>query len=540
MISCAPRTTATPTDAHYLGGCLLLDNLVWGSTLLTLAAQPPDPRLVGRSWRRTWRRRLAAARPYAETWLRHPRRDDYWRRGSVGEDPGALACPVFLVGGWADGYTDAVPRLLAGLQVPRRAWVGPWGHVYPHNGVPGPAVGFLQEALGWWRRWLGQPGAAGPDDVPVRLWLPSAAPPDASAAERPGRWLGEEGWPPAGIVRRDWRLAPGRLFPADGAGVEGATAETALAHVSPASVGATGGAWCPFGADGELPGDQRPDDARSLLFDSAPLAAPIELLGAVEVALELAVDRPLAQLAVRLCAVAPDGSSARLAYGVLDLTHRDGHERPEPLVPGRRLRVRLALGQTAAQVPAGDRLRLALSTGYWPQVWPAPWPVRLTVFPAASRLAMPLRPPRWEAALRPLPPPETAGGPAVTDLDPETSHRSVRRDGHGGLVHRVVTGADRAGDGVAMSRLDGHGLEVGHGVWETYRIRDDDPLSADAEVVQRTVLRRRGWEVRTETRSRLTADAASFRLRSELRAEEAGGEVVERRWESRVPRDLAG
>ena len=73
-------------------------------------------------------------------------------------------------------------------------------------------------------------------------------------------------------------------------------------------VGLAAGDWCGFGGAAEAPGDQREDDARSLTFDSAPLAERLEILGAPVVTLELAVDRPAAQLAVRLNDVTPDGS----------------------------------------------------------------------------------------------------------------------------------------------------------------------------------------------------------------------------------------
>jgi len=131
-------------DAHYMGGCLLNENLTWDSVLLTFAALPPDPALVGERWREVWADRLERAVFFPELWLRHPHRDDYWRHGSVGEDPGRIGCPVYAVGGWADGYTNAIPRLLASLRAPRKGLVGPWGHEYPHDGAPGPAIGFQQ------------------------------------------------------------------------------------------------------------------------------------------------------------------------------------------------------------------------------------------------------------------------------------------------------------------------------------------------------------------------------------------------------------
>src|SRR5262245_35410204 len=131
-------------DVHYMGGCLLNDNLWWGGVFFQLCAQPPDPELAGAGWRAAWQARLEAAHPHPLRWLQHPLRDDYWRQGSVCEDYSKITCPVYAVGGWADAYSNAIPRLLRGLSAPRRGLIGPWGHAYPHEGVPGPAVGFLQ------------------------------------------------------------------------------------------------------------------------------------------------------------------------------------------------------------------------------------------------------------------------------------------------------------------------------------------------------------------------------------------------------------
>ena len=102
-------------DAHYMGGCLLNENLHWGSILMAYNAYPPDPQLVGERWRRMWLERLEGATPFPALWMGHQRRDAFWRHGSVCEDYGQIACPVYAVGGWADGYSNAVPRLLEGL-----------------------------------------------------------------------------------------------------------------------------------------------------------------------------------------------------------------------------------------------------------------------------------------------------------------------------------------------------------------------------------------------------------------------------------------
>jgi len=107
---------------------------------------------------------------------------------------------------------------------------------------------------------------------------------------------------------------------------------------------------------------------RSLLFETPPLDAPIEILGAAVVALDVASDRPIANLVIRLCDVHPSGESLRITYGVLNLTHRDGNEKPAPLTTGERYRVRIQLNDAGSVFPAGHKERLALSTLYWPMI----------------------------------------------------------------------------------------------------------------------------------------------------------------------------
>ena len=167
-------------DAHYMGGCLLNENLTWGSVLLTLSALPPDPLIVGDAWRASWLARLTRGVFFPEVWLRHQGRDAYWQHGSVCEDFQRIACPVYAIGGWADAYTNAIPRLLAGLLSPRKGLVGPWSHNYPHNGVPGPAIGFLQEARRWWDHWLKGIDTGIMNEPPYRVWMQESVPPRSS------------------------------------------------------------------------------------------------------------------------------------------------------------------------------------------------------------------------------------------------------------------------------------------------------------------------------------------------------------------------
>jgi putative CocE/NonD family hydrolase len=158
-------------DIHFMGGCLLTENLGWASTMFGYMARPPDPAIVGERWRELWLHRMENEPLLVDTWLRHQRRDAYWKHGSVCENFAAIECPVYAIGGWADGYSNAVPRLLAGLKVPRKGLVGPWAHKYPHFAYPGPQIGFLQEALRWWDKWLKGKETGVMDGPMYRVWL---------------------------------------------------------------------------------------------------------------------------------------------------------------------------------------------------------------------------------------------------------------------------------------------------------------------------------------------------------------------------------
>ncbi|MEZ4672949.1 MAG: CocE/NonD family hydrolase [Caldilineaceae bacterium] len=297
-------------DIHYVGGCMLaLEHLPWASVMLAYNALPPDPRFVGEQWRTMWHQRMAETPPYIEAWLTHQRRDEFWQHGSVCENFDDIPCPVYAIGGWADGYTNAVPRLLVGLTVPRKGLIGPWPHMYPElDGKPGPTIGFLQEALRWWDHWLKGIETGIMDEPMLRVWMQESTPPDDLPAERVGRWIAEATWPSPTIHQQIYYLADSLLHedPTDGVSV------SLLGHPF---TGSDAGLWCAYGRQGDLPLDQRTEDGRSLAFTSSPVSEPVEILGFPEVTLTLAVDQPLAQVVVRLCDVAPDRVSTLVTQG---------------------------------------------------------------------------------------------------------------------------------------------------------------------------------------------------------------------------------
>jgi len=513
-------------DVHYTGGCVFAQAaLSWSTTMLAYTARPPDPAVVGDRWRELWNERLEAIRPFGHDWLAHQRRNAFWRHGSVCEDPAAIRCPVYMVGGWADPYRGAVLRLLAAAPDRVRGLIGPWAHVYPHQGAPGPAIDFLGLCRRLFARHLRDQGAGLDAEPRLRAWMQDAVPPRPGYAERPGRWVAELRWPP--------RREPRRLFLTAHGLREQPGAERELVHAGLLEHGSDGPAWLPWGAPTDFASDQRAEDGRSLVFDSAPLARPSEILGEPFVEVDVVPETPTAQLAARLCDVAPDGASTLVTFGLLNLCHRESHAEPRPLVPGEAVRVRVPLTAIAHAFPAGHRLRIALAPCYWPWAWPAPEGLRLRVRVGDAVLALPEREPQpQDEQLPPLPPPEPEPPPAHDQLAPVDSQRSVRRDvASGRLESETETsnfGAFRLPDG----------LEYAERGRDTFSVVEGDPLSAEARSRWEIRIERAAWHTRVVAESSMRADAEAFHLEDVVRAFEGGTQVAERRFTATIARDL--
>jgi len=515
-------------DVHYMGGCLITENLEWASTMFGFNSRPPDPEVVGEAWRDIWFERLENTDPWIFDWLDHQRRDEFWQHGSVREDYGDIECAVFAVGGWADGYSNAIPRLLSGLPGPRKGLIGPWSHAWPNMAKPGPAIGYLQEALRWWDHWLKGKDTGIMDEPMLRTWMQDSVAPAPQYDSRPGRWVAETAWPSPRIATQHLPFNDGGL----GADDAPRNVETTSVNRSPQTVGLTGGEWCPYGYSAEMPTDQRVEDGQSMTFDSPPLDEPLEILGAPVLEVAFSVDQPNAFLAVRLNNVAPDGASAQVTYGLLNLTHLDGHQDVTALEPGRRYSARVALNDIAHAFPAGHRLRVAISTTYWPRAWPSPDPVTLTVYQGESRLELPVRTPRPEDADLPafLAPEAALPAPSVSHKAAQR-WRTITKEVESGVTE-VKTGKHRG-----KTTIEDIDLAIGAGCVDTFTMTGDDPLSARHENSYSITMERGDWRIRTEAYTLMTATRDDFVISATLDAYEGDSRVFTRTWDRKIPRD---
>ncbi|ROS73833.1 hypothetical protein EDF24_2834 [Curtobacterium sp. PhB130] len=519
-------------DVHYVGGAVLgIDMAAWGATMFAFNSRPPRPEVVGPSWVSRWRERLDANRPMTPVWLSHQTRDDYWRHGSASEDYADISAAVLAVGGWADPYRDAVLRLVEHVDAPVKGIVGPWSHQYPDRGLaPGPSIGFLQESLRWWDRWLRGVDTGVEQEPALRAWINDPEPPASYYAERTGRWVGATAWPSTSTEPRVLPLDTLR------GGRDGA-----VIVASPEETGADAGRFFPFGNATDLPPDQRAEDGRSVCFD-LPVEESFDLLGNVLVDLSVTSDQPRATVTVRLCDVAPDGSSTLVTRGVVNAARRNGMDRDDPLEPGTSTVVPVRLVSTGHRFLAGHRLRLAVSTSYWPWVWPHGVAAALVVDPAASSVTLPVwhGDPAVDAGIR-FEDPVRSTPLAITRVEPTEP-----------LPQRTVTHDVETGEwtldvdpGYGGGRVYPDGLVFSEDARETYRIRSGDPTSASAASRWAIGLSQDTWAARLETTSSVTASAEAFSVVNTVRAWARDGVdaaeelVAEHTFRDEVPRGSA-
>ena len=179
-------------------------------------------------------------------------------------DYASIKCPVYLIGGWADGYTNPLFRMLNHLQIPNKAMVE-----HPDSTTARIAASraristsFTKCAAGgrtgWAAKTVGSCRSRG-----IALYIQNGAPPTSYETYTPGRWRFLDSWPPEGVVQRPYYLCEqGSLSqsPEKNAGVD--------AYRYQATVGAAAGVWCAVaGLDG-MTRDQSTDECRSLTFTS--------------------------------------------------------------------------------------------------------------------------------------------------------------------------------------------------------------------------------------------------------------------------------
>ncbi len=519
-------------DIHYMGGALLGQNLSWASTMFAYNSLPPDPNVVGNSWKEMWFDRLENSGLWIEKWMRQLHRNDYWKHGSICENFDDVDCAIMAVSGWADGYSNSVFRLMEHLKGPKKALVGPWSHKYPHEGVPGPAIGFLQECVRWWDQWLKDEETGIMDEPMVQSYMQESYDPKTKHTEIPGRWIGENEWPSKQVKPKTYHITSKKLISTTQENQD--TDFDPVTIESPLNVGLYGGKWYSSGGAPDLPYDQRLEDGGSLCFETDPLDERLEIHGAPIIDLEVSSNKSQAMIAVRLSDISPDQKATRVTYGMLNLSHRHSHEFPEPLQPGKKERINVKLNDIAHSFKPGHRVRLSFSTVYWPVAWPSPESVALTVYPNNSEVLLPVREAnkKLDESVTKFKTPEVAKGIDSYSVNKPDQNWFINHD-----LGKETTTLHTVND-AGKKFLPEINLNFMAKTQEWYQYKGNDFESVSGEVNAIREVSRDDWKVYTETNTVLTCDKDNFYINATLDAYEHDQRVFSKTWNETIKRQL--
>ncbi|MDK1378277.1 MULTISPECIES: CocE/NonD family hydrolase [unclassified Sinorhizobium] len=519
VIACSASVDRYRDMLRYKGGAHSSLNLSWQAQLTGYMCRPPDPEIVGECWLEMWRQRLENQPFYLEDWLSHQRRDAYWRHLSINEVFEQFPVPVLFACGWSDSYRNSPFQLVEGIPSKAKVLIGPWGHQYPHLAKPGPGTDFLTEAIAWWNHWLrDEPNGA--DKIPqMRAFILDGPRPVSRRERDPGYWVSMTKWTTPEALKLTLN-ASGTLVDRP----PQQKRKRALLR-SPLDNGMAAGELYTGTTD-----DQRIDDAGSLVFQSEVLKEECVLLGRPSLKLTLSSDSPFANIAVRLTDVHPDGAGFRISYGVLNLAHRVNDSEPKPLVPGKEETVIVTLDPCGYRIAPGHRVRLSISTAYWPIILPSPYDAAFDIDLASIVLSLPLL---GEHELIEIAEPANLNPlPAYETLVAGETKRCFERDVENGITHyRTIE------DGGLM-RHPCNGLAERELREEIWSITAHDPLSMTGECRSTMTVSRPGWETVTQGVATLSCTKTEWIISQAVEAHHNGQKFFSRSRTKKIPRDF--
>jgi putative CocE/NonD family hydrolase len=498
-------------DCHSPGGIQMMVDNSWALGMITDNASPGAPAydLYSKAALERWN-----TPPWLDIFLHNQLDGPHYRRGSLAPDQyGLLTTPTFLVGGTMDMYQNFVPRIMRNAPAVTHGVLGPWNHSMTW---PGPLLDWRAMQSRWFDHYLNGRDNGVLEEPRVAYYM--------------ARWR-RQSFRDAGAIPGEWRYAdswpqtvfdPGKKFFLRPSGAVGDLAEVVpdAGALTLRYAPATGGfseSIGPSSYEGYYGVDSREDDVWGLVFDSAPLREPMEILGFVRAHLFAAADVPQANWIVRINDLAPDGTSYIVTYGFLNGAHRHSHTDPTPLPIGEAVELDFSLFCAAYRFDPGHRIRVVVTNAYFPVVWPSPYPMTTTLFTGGARasfIALPLLAPT--PSLEGRLPVLASHKPAAPDA---MSAYKLDRDMISGLVRATW----KMGDDVI-------GCEI----------RPDDPAHAALTIDTRDIFRPSDGrpDVESHTLGALTSSVETFDMDLTCTLSQGGKTVRSRRWTTRVKRQF--
>jgi uncharacterized protein len=501
-------------DIHFIDGMMHLDEFELGMDLSPAMTGAPgytlDEKVLGP--------RFESA-PWSLLYLKHQRDGDFWR--SPVRPLKEIKIPCFLIGGLLDGYRDSIPRMLQQMKTPLRAIVGPWNHTFPHDADPGPQIEWRDQAVRWWDYWLKNQDTGIMSQAPLTIFMRNWHPPDPHLKTVPGHWRGEAFWPPRNSYNTTLYLYDAHVLSTEPA----KPAVHQLRYIP--SAGVEAGFWW-----GELLTDQRPVDAFSLTYDSAPLPEDLAILGRPRAQLQASSSAPLANWFVRLSDIAPDGSVTLVTGAGMNGAQRESAADPKDLEPGKTYLLDIEMHLTTWVFPKGHRIRLAVSNALWPMIWPTPYNMTTSLELGGkngSRLVLPLVPPSPHTVPHfspPEPSEERAGFRSV--CFPFPGEWKVERDELNGSTRVNWSGKSEEiypwGKETDLERI-------------TYQADDQHPETSSVVGEADTTIALQDRVLVWRGHLSLTSDAKTIHYKYTRELLKDGQTLKQKTWEETIPRD---
>jgi len=511
-------------DVHYIDGIMHTDSWMMSNDLSNSMPGAPDFVMD-----EEWERNRFNVEPSVYAYMRQQRDGPWWDRASARGKYRDMKVPGFHIGGWFDGYRNSLPRMLENVDAPVKAMIGPWDHYFPHNAWPAPQVEWRHEAVRWFDQWLKGEDTGILDEPKFAVYVRHYYPPDPAIESIPGEWRWEDGWPVARTDWQSWYPQADNVFSTE----RPASARHELAY-KPSS-GLEGGGQTMWW--GSVTPDQQPMDDDSLVYDSAPLDAPMEILGRPVAKLRVSADAMRANWVVRISDVAPDGQVTQVAGAAFNGTHRKSAREPEDIRPGEEFSIEFELHLTSWVFPAGHRVRVAISNSQWPMLWPTKEPMTSTLVigdQGGSVIELPVVPrggrgkPAFESPVADprLPGYETLDSGNITGY---ASITSIEQDPDTGEAFGFATNSGATRYPWGVERFE---EEIEH------RTSDEMPANTSVtgryRLTQELVDRTLDFEQTVEFRS----DADNFYLKFHRWVLVNGEPFKEKTWEETIPRDF--
>ena len=518
-------------ECHYRGGLkrLYYNISYYGGQMIAWNALPTVIDDTGPDFGPIWQTHLEENEPYLLKWYKHQTDGDYWYSGSVGHCAEKIHCPVFMIGGWRDGYMNCNLRLFEKLTSPKKVIIGPWNHAMPDMAVPGPRIDYMHEVGRWLDHWCKNKATGIMQEPPVTVFMQESEPPAPDRVVSRGRFRAETAWPAPGGKTVEYHLEPNqRLQRREGKPKSHGERVDELTYDP--TVGICGGLFSgglPFG----LPCDQRPDEALSLTYTGAPLKRAVAILGRPKVCLFISTSAPVVGFSAALSDVSPDGSSHLVCKGMLNITRRDSLTHPEPAAPGEVYELDIELDATGWVFQPGQRIRLAIANADWPNLWPTPYPAVSRIYygpDRVSRLILPTVPARGSGKPPAFKPSTVDKQPFKTVIDPPVWKVSKEM-----LTGRTMVDITSCGEWRVSPMTVFKRQSTG-----CFTVSPDDPGRASGKGRHKSRLVSPNTEIEAQSDVMIQATPTAFQIVIALTVSVNDTRIFDKKWIDSIPRNL--